>query len=156
MEFAIGGVFMSASLYHKQIVTMARRCNEHPTLEHPDASTYVDNPLCGDNIEIGVELKDDKLVRVGFKVRGCLLCEAGATWIAERLVGLSTDVPSSLESDIRALLKRENETVVDDWEALDVFLPVQSAKSRHRCVLLPFEALNKALAQLAADSENDP
>ena len=64
-------------------------------------------------------------------------------------------MPANLETDIRALLKRENETVVDDWEELDVFLPVQAAKSRHRCVLLPFEALNKALAQLAADSESD-
>ena len=104
---------MSASLYHKQIVAMARRCNEHPPLEHPDASTYIDNPLCGDNVEIGVELKDDKLAAIGFKVRGCLLCEAGATWVAERLIGLTVDVPANLETDIRALLKRENETVVD-------------------------------------------
>ena len=72
MEFAFGGVFMSASLYHKQIVAMARRCNEHPPLEHPDASTYVDNPLCGDNIEIGVELKDDKLV--GLALRFVVVC----------------------------------------------------------------------------------
>ena len=32
------------------------------------------------------------------------------------------------------------------WQCLEIFRPVHSAKSRRECVLLPFEALKRAIS----------
>ncbi|MGH6899045.1 MAG: iron-sulfur cluster assembly scaffold protein, partial [Geminicoccaceae bacterium] len=38
------------------------------------------------------------------------------------------------------------------WPELAAFAPVHAHKSRHECVLLPFEALTRALDQAEADA----
>ena len=45
----------------------------------------------------------------------------------------------------RAIVNEGAAAPAGDWSALAVFAPVHDIKSRRDCVLLPFEALAKAL-----------
>lgn len=140
-------------LYHDAIVAAARRAREPGRLEQPDASVTVDNPLCGDRVTIDVRMSGQRLDAVGQRVRGCLLCEACAVLLAEQSPGEPIGRLAAVEAALRHLLVVSGEWPDGDlaaWRAMAMFAPVHDFKSRHRCVLLPFDALRAAIAQARA------
>ena len=84
-----------------------------------------------------------RIVQVGHVVRGCLLCEAAAVLIAEHAPARDAEDLIRAGSGVDAALKANASF---PWPDLEMFSPVRDAKSRHRCVGLPFEALAAALA----------
>jgi len=134
-------------LYQEAIVAAARRVEEHPRLAHPSASATVDNPLCGDRVTTDVAAEAGTVRRVGQRVRGCLLCEASAAVFAEIAPGADARRLALAQSTLETLLIEGTWKGGDpDFEPLSMFAPVAGFRSRHRCVLLPLEALREALA----------
>ena len=123
---------MSQALYHSTLVEHAQAGRSRGRLAAPQLSATVDNPLCGDRVTIDLALADDRIAAVGHQVRGCLLCEAAAELA---MAGAAA----------RAIVNEGAAAPAGDWSALAVFAPVHDIKSRRDCVLLPFEALAKAL-----------
>ena len=80
-------------------------------------------------------------------VRGCLLCEAAAVLIAERVPARDIEDLLRAGADVDAALSAGSPF---PWPELEMFAPVRDVKSRHRCVGLPFEALAAALRACAA------
>ncbi len=137
---------MKDELYHQAILDLARRGRDQGRLEAPEASVTVDNPLCGDRVTLDLTLANGRVQAIGHRVRGCLLCQAAAAAIGNQAVGETS-------AQLRAVVTRLAEAIaagsmVDDlWPELAAFAPVHAHKSRHDCVLLPFEALVQALDQ---------
>jgi nitrogen fixation NifU-like protein len=131
---------MSDDLYQQAIKDLAGRHSAVPP--HPDAGAQLDNPLCGDAVEIGLILEGGKVAAEGHRVTGCLLCQAAAGALAEVAPGLDGAGARHLESAVSAMLKQ------GEAPPLAILAPLGAArphKSRHNCVLLPFRALVKAL-----------
>lgn len=137
---------MSEALYHAALVERARAAFGKGRLQDADASATVDNPLCGDRITLDLKLENGKVAALGHEVRGCLLCEAAAATISEHLRGSDAAALRQAIAAARALMK---EGGAPQWPALEIFTPVHQAKSRRECVLLPFEALERAAALAA-------
>jgi nitrogen fixation NifU-like protein len=142
-----------ADLYQKAIVDAARSGREYPRLPAPDGTATVDNPLCGDRVTVDVRLEDETVAEVGQRVRGCLLCEASGALIARHAPGCAKAELQALRGRVADMLKAETDedarrladALGAGWDALGAFVPVRRYRSRHECVLLPFEALGKAL-----------
>ena len=137
---------MSNALYHQAILDLARRGARIGRLEAPDATATLDNPLCGDRVTLDLSLADSRVGAVGHRTRGCVLCQAAATVIAERAPGASVDDLQTLASELGEALRVRPADLGRSWPELAAFAPVHDHKSRHECVLLPFEALQAALA----------
>jgi nitrogen fixation NifU-like protein len=136
---------MNENLYQKAILGKAREANGAGTLDEPDSRVTVNNPICGDRVTLEVRMTGDRLAAVAHKVRGCLLCEASASVIGERAPGATRAELAAARQAITALMKDGAAIPADGWSELAIFQPVTAHKSRHHCVLLPFEALNRAL-----------
>lgn len=133
---------MSEALYHAALVERARGAFGKGKLADADASVTVDNPLCGDRVTLHLKIADGSIAAIGHEVRGCLLCEASAATIAEYLPGKPRTEIEAIAHAARRLMK---DGIADPaWACLEIFAPVHNAKSRRDCVLLPFEALNRA------------
>ena len=135
---------MLNALYQDAILAAARRTSGCGRLAHPHGSATVDNPLCGDRVTLDVELgPSGRIVEVGHVVRGCLLCEAAAVLIAEHAPERDVENLVRVCAGVDTALKANASF---PWPELEMFAPVRDAKSRHRCVGLPFEALAAAVA----------
>lgn len=135
---------MSDDLYHQAIMERAKQPVGAGRLEAPDATATVDNPLCGDRITLDVKLAQGTIAAIGHQVRGCALCQASASVIAGTAVGQKPAGALAGRETLRGVLKGDE--AAGSWSALAIFAPVRRHKSRHDCVLLPFEALARALA----------
>jgi nitrogen fixation NifU-like protein len=135
---------VSAELYHAALVARAREAFGEGRIAGAAASITVDNPLCGDRVTLDLETGDGAVKAIGHEVKGCLLCAAAAATIAAFGQNRSPSELREMSTAARALMK-DGAPVPDKFAGLRVFTPVHAAKSRRDCVLLPFEALGKAL-----------
>ena len=135
---------MSEALYHKALVERARTAFGKGRLPDATSSATVDNPLCGDRVTLDLAVKDGRIAEIAHHVRGCLLCEAAAATIAEHLQGADRARLDAMSAAARALMAEG--TLDPQWQCLEIFRPVHGARSRRECVLLPFEALKRAVS----------
>jgi nitrogen fixation protein NifU and related proteins len=135
---------LSAALYQAELVARAREAFGKGRLADATVTVTLDNPLCGDRVTIDLARSDGRVSAIGHEVKGCLLCEASAATIAA--FGRNR-TPEELRGMRKAaiVLMKEGVPAPAPYADLAVFTPVHSAKSRRDCVLLPFEALEKAL-----------
>lgn len=134
-------------LYHQAILDAASARSGAGALGSPDARATLDNPLCGDRVQIEVAVSNGRLQRIAHEVRGCLLCEAAASVIGSRAPGVGVKDLVALTRLLRAYLSDESVGMPHHWPELGMFAPVAGHKSRHECVMLPFDALVRALEQ---------
>lgn len=134
------------ALYHDALVRLARQARGAGRLDPPAASATLDNPLCGDRVTMEVRLEGGRIGALAHRVRGCILCEAAASYLGGAAPGLLPAQVREGRERLAALLAGAA-APGDPWSGLAVFEPVRAAKSRHRCVLLAFDALAEALAQ---------
>ena len=135
---------MSADLYQAELVARAREAFGKGRLADAAASVTVDNPLCGDRVTLDLTRADGRVSAIGHEVKGCLLCEAAAATIAAFAQGKTPQELRDMHRAATALMK-DGAAPSGAFSGLAVFTPVHTAKSRRDCVLLPFEALEKAL-----------
>ncbi|MES1152497.1 MAG: iron-sulfur cluster assembly scaffold protein [Dongia sp.] len=135
---------MSADLYQAELVKRARDAFGKGRLSDAAASITLDNPLCGDRVTIDLARSGGRVSAIGHEVKGCLLCEAAAATIADLGRDRTPDELRAMRRAVSALMK-DGTPVPAPFSGLAVFTPVHGAKSRRDCVLLPFEALEKAL-----------
>ena len=89
----------------------------------------MDNPTCGDRIEVDVATKDGKVQDIAFQGEGCAICIAAASILGDLLIGLPV-------SKARAIPQAE----------LLSELGISPSPTRLKCALLPLEVATKALA----------
>lgn len=139
---------MSESIYAGRIKALAAATDTPVSLANPDRRVSVDNPFCGDRIDLEISTEDLRVTALAQEVRGCMLCQAAANVMASAAPGLSAaelEVVSQGLSDMLSGNKSAN-WPPEGWESLAAFEPVSRHKSRHGCVTLAFTAVLKALA----------
>ncbi len=142
---------MSASqIYQEAIKSLATAAIGQGALASPDGRALVDNPLCGDRVEMEVKLSGGRIEAVAHQVRGCLLCRAAASVISKHAAGASPEEIDRVSIAVSEMLEKQAPPPAG-WQELDAFVPVHGHRSRYRCVQLPFEAL---LAALRAATES--
>lgn len=140
---------MNDRLYQEAILALARDAAHSGRLEAPDGSATENNPLCGDRATVEVALGGGRIAAVAHRVRGCLLCRAAAAALAAAAPGLDAAALERARAGLRAMLADDAPAPGPPWDALRHFRPVAAHRSRHECVLLPFEAAARALAEAA-------
>ena len=136
---------MSAQeLYQEAIKALAAAGTGHGRLDAPDGRALLDNPLCGDRVEIEVKLSAGRIAALAHRVKGCLLCRAAASAIGQRATGASAEEIERLAAQLTEMIERSGPPP-DGWPELAAFAPVHGHRSRYGCVLLPFKSLLVAL-----------
>lgn len=134
----------ASEIYHRAIQSLAQEAVGEGRLEAPTGSAFLDNPLCGDCVDMQATAHDGRISAIGHKVRGCLLCRAAASLIGKGAPGMSVDEAARVAAAVSAFL-RESGPLPEGWAALALFTPVRGHASRYTCVELPFRALVAAL-----------
>jgi NifU-like protein involved in Fe-S cluster formation len=136
---------MSADrIYHEAIKALANAATGHGALAAPDGRAFIDNPLCGDCVEMEVALAGSCITALAHQVKGCLLCRAAASLIGKRAVGARLEEVEKISAGVSAMLELQ-EPPPAGWQELAAFAPVHGHRSRYDCVRLPFRALLDAL-----------
>ena len=116
------------SMYKRHILELYKNPSNFGILKNATHSGTEYNSLCGDEITVNLIIKDSIVKDAKFSGSGCALSLVSASLITEKIKGMSIkDVKNLNKGDIRKLFK------------------TKISSSRVKCVLLPLEAVKKAL-----------
>ena len=141
---------MVADLYNKTILSLAGNIARTERLDAPNATVFLDSPLCGSRITVDLKMTGDKVSDYGAEVKACALGQAASAVMAKHVVGQSSAALRQLAKDMRAMLKEKAPPPGGVWAELEVLQPVADYKARHGSVMLPFEAVVRAIDEIEA------
>lgn len=138
---------MIEALYNRRIKELADAAHGAGALAQPTGTALRDSPLCGDRVRMQVVVRDGRIDALAHEVKGCLLCRAAASVVGLHAKGLPIGDAEKLRGRVAALLGGGDSPPGGPAAGsdLDCFEPVRHHRSRHGCVLLPFEALAEAV-----------
>jgi nitrogen fixation NifU-like protein len=135
------------ALYQEMILDHYRRPRNKGTLENPDASVDIRNPLCGDEIGLQVAFDGDSVRDLRFSGRGCSISLASASMMTQLVKGKRTEEIDAIRKRFRDLMLGDT-SVADDPQigSLRALSGVARFPARVKCALLAWNALESALA----------
>ncbi len=136
---------MSEDLYQKALLRLAADAHGAGRLDSTCCSGREANAMCGDSITFDARVDDAKRITVvANDLKGCVLVQASASLLSQHAAGETEAGIAALRMAVQDMLSGGD--VPDGvWSAYEVFKPASAYRSRHSCVLLPIDALAKAL-----------
>jgi nitrogen fixation protein NifU and related proteins len=122
-------------MYSEQVLDHFEHPRNAGTVLDADASVRVENPACGDALELTLRIADRRIREIRFKAKGCVAAMACGSALTELVGGETLEEASRLT----------REELVDAVGGL----PTASMHASH----LAMDALKAALKQLAKESE---
>ena len=138
---------MDLGLYNEQIQRLASSIPRVGRLTAPDASATAHSRLCGSRITIDLNLDGDVITDYAHEFRACIIGQAVASVIAKVVIGLTIDEVNEGAGILNAILRDKTLPPPGPWAELEPFLPAADFRSRHDSALLPFKALQRAIAE---------
>ncbi len=134
-------------LYKEVILDHYQNPRNRGQLPNPDVATRGHNPLCGDEVILGVKLDGDRIDDIAFSGRGCSISQASASMMTESVKGEPLQTADTLMAGFKEMMVGSGSTEGlgghDDLEALQ---GVKKFPVRVKCALLPWKVLGEALA----------
>ena len=143
-------------IYNTKIIELAGASSRGERLVHPDASATAHSKLCGSTVTIDLKMAKGRVSDYGQTVKACLLGQAAAAIMAREIVGSTPEELHKVAAEMRGMLKENGPPPSGRWADLAVLEPVRHYKQRIASTLLVFDAVEKALDDIAARSAAVP
>jgi len=142
---------MINELYNRRILYFAGNIPRSERLSSPDATVTEVSRLCGSRVTVDLCLDGDTVTDFAHEVKACALGQAASSIMARHVIGSTKDELIALAETMRAMLKEKGPAPTVKWSDLEILEPVSEVPSRHTSVMLTFEAVNKAIAQIQTE-----
>jgi NifU-like protein involved in Fe-S cluster formation len=139
-------------IYNTRILELAANIPRTTRLVDPDATATAHSKLCGSTVTVDVKMADGRVSDFGQTVKACLLGQAAASIVGREIIGTSALEIRAVAEAMRAMLKENGTPPTGKWADLAVLEPVRDYKARHTSTMLVFEAIMRALDDIAARS----
>ena len=131
-----------------KILEIASNTENHKLLKKHTHKSKNKNPLCGDEMEISLIVKNNIIEDMGYQCKSCIYCQASVSLLSRWVIQLPIEKISEFISKSEFLfdenfdqLKKVN---VKDLKNFKIIMNPENI-SRKECLMLPFKTLSKAL-----------
>ena len=100
--------------------------------------------MCGDEIEISLIVKDQKILDMGYRCKSCIYCQASASLLSKLSINKSLIKINELNNFVNFFFKSTNLKFTKEWKPFEKLFDKKNI-SRKECILLPFKTVTKAL-----------
>jgi nitrogen fixation NifU-like protein len=128
---------MSDDIYREIILDHYRNPRNKGKLPNADISIHDSNPLCGDEIDMHLQIDGDKIKDIRFEGRGCAISQASASMLTEVVMGKPLSAVKDFTKD----------------EHLENMGLTSLGPSRIKCALLSLKVLKLAMVKYYSDKD---
>jgi len=127
-----------------KILEIASNTENNKVLKNYTHQSKNKNPLCGDEMEISLIVKDNKIVDIGYQCKSCVYCQASVSMLSQKIKNEKISELKSLLTLMENLFKETEVKVDSKWRDFKKIINKDNI-SRKECLLLPFKTISKAL-----------
>ena len=102
------------------------------------------NPLCGDEMEISLIVKNNKVVDVGYQCKSCIYCQASVSLLSQNIKNKDLDEIKDLINICEYIFENTKIIIEKKWMSFKELFNKKNI-SRKECLLLPMRTVLKAL-----------
>ena len=140
-------------LYQEIILDHSRRPRNFGELADAAVLVHGDNPVCGDEIHLGVKFDaDGGLQDIKFTGHGCAISQASASLMTMKLKGKSRAQATEMFRAFYDLVTDERAGAPQMLGDLRLLQGVRKFPQRVKCAMLPWRAVEQALQQNKGES----
>ena len=107
----------------------------------------MNNPTCGDEIRLMLEVKDNIIDDVRFEGHGCSISMASASMMTEAVKGKNVERALEMADEFSKMMLGEEYTITDDMGDIEALSGVSQFPARIKCATLSWKALEKGVKE---------
>ena len=129
-----------------EILKIASKNNNNKHIKNHTHYSKLKNPLCGDEIQINLIIKENKIVDFGYQGRCCIYCQASASLLSKISINKKKSKINELCDDAKLFFEGKSEVIKKKWKVMSKLFNTKN-KARKECILLPFKTIKKIVSR---------
>ena len=134
-------------LYRELILDHYKRPRNHVMPPNPQVRAEGYNPVCGDEVDMGIVFDGDKVADLGLVGHGCSISQASGSMMSELVKGKSISEVRRLTDEFKTMLTHPERGVPEDLGDLEALHGVGKFAVRVKCATLAWHTLADGIAQ---------
>jgi len=138
------------NLYRQVILDHSSHPHHHGVLDQSTNQIELNNPTCGDVIQLQMILEDDIIKDLRFDGSGCSISTASASMMSDVVIGKTETEAFALIQGFSELVQGQEPSNQDDLGDAAILSGVAKFPARIKCATLGWKALERALEEKAS------
>ena len=127
-----------------RILEIAAHTENNKVVENYTHKTKHKNPLCGDEMEISLVVRDDVVKDMGYQCKSCVYCQASVSLLSQNIKDKNLEEIKDLINTCEKLFENTKIILEKKWINFKEIFNKNNI-SRKECLLLPMRTVLKAL-----------
>ena len=148
------------ALYQEVILDHNKKPRNFGMIEHASHHAVGHNPLCGDHINVTLNLAGECIDGIAFQGESCAICKASASMMTVAVKGKTrADAETLIQEFLAMATGKLDLNSPNHIGRLAVFAGVCDLPTRVKCAILPWHTLHAAfnsVASTSTEAEDDP
>lgn len=133
-------------LYRQVIMDHYKNPRNHGALEEEAITINMNNPTCGDRIQLHLKVEDGKITDVKFSGEGCSISLSSASMMTEAIKGLPVEDALKMSQIFSEMIQGKEYDPGDlDLGDIEALQGVSKFPARIKCATLAWKAMEKGL-----------
>ena len=127
-----------------RILEIASHTQNNKIIEDFTHKSKHKNPLCGDEMEIRLIVKDDIIKDMGYQCKSCVYCQASVSLLSRKIKGINIEEIRTFITQSEKLFDDVKISIDKHWKDFrEIF--IKKNLNRKECLLLPLKTILKVI-----------
>tara|TARA_B100000029_G_C17394317_1_gene894591 strand:- start:224 stop:622 length:399 start_codon:yes stop_codon:yes gene_type:complete len=127
-----------------EILKIASNTDNHKILDGHTHKYKLNNPICGDEMQISLKIKDKIIKDFGYQCKSCIYCQASVSLLSRKSINKPISKIKNLLSLAETFFDKNDTSFPNEWSIFNKLFKKENI-SRKECLILPFKTVSKAL-----------
>ena len=128
-----------------EVLSIAANTDNNRNIENRTHVSKLKNLVCGDEMQIELILKNEKILDFGYQGKSCVYCQASASLLSKISINNQKKKLNDL-CDKAELYFDDNVKITEkEWVSLKKLIKKENVNKKD-CILLPFKTLKKIVS----------
>ena len=132
-------------LYQEMILDHSKNPKNFGVLDRYTCTAEGNNPMCGDQLTVYVNVEDNIVSDVSYRARGCAISVASASIMSQMIKGKTLEEVNILFDKFHRLCMGEDIEEDEDTETLQALSGVSKFPTRVKCATMSWHAVKEAI-----------
>ena len=128
-----------------EIINIAANTKNNKDIKNHTHFIKLKNSICGDEIQIKLIIKGEKITNIGYQTDSCIYCQASASLLSKISMNSKKDKIIKLCDEAKLFFDKDEENLNKNLKLFSKLF-VKKNLSRKDCILLPFKAMKKIVS----------
>ena len=127
-----------------KILEIASNTENNKILDKHTHKSKNKNPLCGDEMEISLIVKNNKVLDMGYQCKSCVYCQASVSLLSQNIKDKNLDEIKDFIATCENIFENTKINLEKKWLSFKELFNKKNI-SRKECLLLPIRTIDKAI-----------